>query len=258
MSVHFEIDDRVALVTIDRPDQRNAIDGETSAALEDAFETIDNDPAIWCAIITATGDYFGTGADLKAVELALEAGHKSGIIRANGGFAGLIRRQRKKPLIAAVNGPALAGGFEIALACDMIVAPEGATFSLPEVKRCVIASGGALIHLPRLIGLNRTMELLLTGISIDAQQAKDWGIVNRIVAPDQVLPEARKLARDIAANAPLAVQVNMALARHTLSQQDAELWQAGFQANNKMMQSDDAKEGIRAFIEKRPPVWQGR
>lgn len=256
----FETRDAIAVITLNRPARRNAINGAMAAAMEDALDVYEADRELRCAIITGAGQAFCSGADLHAAYGAEAGPGPSGIIRKNGGFAGLVRRQRRKPLIAAVNGAAAAGGFEIALACDLIVASEDARFLLPEAGVSLVAAAGALIRLPRLIGLNRAQELILTGAAISAAQAHDWGIVNRLAAPGEALQTALELAREIAAHAPLAVAANRTLAARAFESdedEEADLWRAGFAEAEQVAASADFKEGIKAFQEKRPPRWRG-
>jgi enoyl-CoA hydratase len=188
----------------------------------------------------------------------IAAGNAGATATAKGGFGGIVHRQRTKPLLAALNGPALAGGFEIALACDLIVASEESFFALPEVKRSLIAVAGALFRLPRAMGMTQAMEVILTGEPLAAVRAYELGLINRLVSRDRVLDEAVALARTIASNAPLAVQASRALAARAFSADEAMLWRDGFEMFQRNMQSEDAKEGPLAFIEKRAPRWKAR
>jgi enoyl-CoA hydratase len=197
---------------------------------------------------------FCAGADLKEIA----AGNAGATATARGGFGGIVHRERTKPLIAALNGPALAGGFEIALACDLIVASRESFFALPEVKRSLVAVAGALFRLPRAIGMTQAMEVILTGEPLPAARAYELGLINRLVPLDRVLDEAVALAEKIASNAPLAVQASRALAARAFSADEATLWREGFEAFQRNMQSEDAKEGPQAFIEKRAPSWKAR
>ena len=256
-TVLFERDGHMAVITLNRPEVRNAVNSELSAGVEAALDILESERELRVGILTGTGPIFSSGADLKAVAAVIESGEKTTIVTQKGGFGGLVRRQRRKPLIAALNGPALAGGFEIAMACDMIVASDEAYFSLPEVKRCLVANAGALIHLPRLIGLKRAQEMALTGEPITAGQALEWGIVNRLTAPADVMTEAKALAEKVAANAPLAVQATRSVAARAYGMEERDLWHLGFDEGDSVKTSQDAKEGPRAFLEKRPPVWRG-
>jgi enoyl-CoA hydratase len=254
MSVRFETRNHVAIITLDRPEARNAINGVMSSGIEAALDQYESDDALWAAVLTGNGPVFCAGADLKEIS----AGNAAATATARGGFGGIVHRERSKPLIAALNGPALAGGCEIALACDMIVASDASFFGLPEVKRSLIAVAGALFRLPRAIGMTQAMEVILTGEPLPAARAYELGLVNRLVPADRVVEEALGLAEKIASNAPLAVQASRALAARAFSADEATLWSEGFQAFQKIMQTEDAKEGPLAFIQKRAPSWKAR
>ena len=256
--VKYEVSEDIAIVTINRPEVRNAINGEVSLALSDIFCEIENDPNIKCSILTGSGSSFCSGADLKAIDLAAIENKPNNIIIKNGGFGGLVKLPRNKPLIAAVNGPAVAGGFEIVLSCDLVVAIVTASFALPEVKRSLIASAGALFRLPRLVGQNIAMEMILTGEPITAKYAQQIGIVNKLADNhNQLMQLSIKLAKSIAANAPLSVQASRRLVSLAFNIDDKEIWNAGFSEATLVLNSIDAVEGRRAFIEKRPPNWKG-
>lgn len=254
MTVELEKRGHVALITLARPEARNAVDAELAAGIEAALDEYESDPALWAAVMVGKGPVFCAGADLKAIA----AGDAGGLATAKGGFGGIVQRERSKPLIAALQGPALAGGCEIALACDMIVASEEAYFALPEVKRALMAVAGGLFRLPRAIGMAPAMEVILTGEPLSARRAYQLGLVNDLVEPAKVLERALSLARTIASNAPLAVQASRNLAARAFTTDDATLWREGFEAFQRNMQSEDAKEGPLAFIEKRPPKWKAR
>ncbi len=254
MVVEFETRDHIALITLNRPEARNAINGALASGIEAALDRYEDDPEVWVAILQSSGTVFSAGADLKEIA----AGNSRALSTARGGFAGLVKRARSKPLIAAVNGPALAGGCEIALACDLIVASEAARFGLPEVKRSLAAAAGGLFRLPRAIGMAPAMEMILTGDPIDAARAYALGLVNKVVPPSDLADEALALAERIAANAPLAVQASRAVATQALSAADDVLWEASAAAAARLAETEDYQEGPRAFIEKRPPVWKGR
>lgn len=252
MSVQFESQDHVALITLDRPEARNAINGVMATGIESALDRYESDDSLWAAVLTANGPVFCAGADLKEIA----AGNAGATATAKGGFGGIVQRPRSKPLIAALQGPALAGGCEIALACDMIVASNEAFFALPEVKRALIAVAGGLFRLPRAIGMAQAMEVILTGEPLSAERAYQLGLVNRLANPKEVQDAALALARQIASNAPLAVQASRNLAARAFAADDTTLWREGFEAFQKNMQTEDAKEGPRAFIEKRAPRWK--
>lgn len=248
--------DHVALVTINRPEARNAVNGDVARGLDQAIATTDADPDTWVVVLTGSGaDAFSAGADLKAVS----AGRGHELRTDRGGFAGFVHAVRAKPWIAAVNGPALAGGCEIALACDLVVAVPTARFGLPEVKRGLIASAGGLYRLPRALPPAVAREMILTGDPIDASRAHALGLVN-VLAPDLqgLLPAALALAQRITANAPVAVRESLGVARQAFDLSDAELRAASEAAQARNMATEDFQEGPRAFIEKRAPRWQGR
>jgi enoyl-CoA hydratase len=209
MLVEHERRDRVAVLTINRPEARNAINGEVAVAIEEALDEIEHDDDVRVVVLTGRGTVFSAGADLKMVARGggMEAMTK------RGGFAGLATRNFPKPIIAAVNGPALAGGFEIVLACDMVVAAEHAVFGIPEVIRGLFAAGGGLIRLPKRVALPLATELALTGDTIDATRAYTVGLVNRVVPADAVLDEALALAQRIAQHPPLAVRSALQMVR---------------------------------------------
>ena len=254
MTVDFETRDHVAIISIARPEARNAINAEVASGIEGALDAYESNSELWAAVLVGRGPVFSAGADLKEIA----AGNAGGLATAKGGFAGIVQRERTKPLIAAVQGPALAGGCEVALACDMIVASEEAYFGLPEVKRSLMAVAGGLFRLPRAIGMSQAMEVILTGEPLSASRAYELGLVNRVVAADRVLDDALALADKIASNAPLAVQASRNLAARAFTADEATLWREGFEAFQRNMQTEDSKEGPRAFIEKRAPEWKAR
>src|SRR5579862_3606512 len=198
-AVEYRTEGHLAVITLNRPEARNAVNPEVAHALEEAVDVVEADPDVWLAILTGTPPAFCAGADLKAV--AADGGR--GIHTERGGFAGFVKRGRAKPMIAAVEGPALAGGTEIVLACDLVTASTTATFGIPEVKRSLVAGAGGLFRLGRKIPINIAMELTLTGDPIDAARAHHFGLVNRLVEPGQALDEAISLAEQICANAPI-------------------------------------------------------
>jgi enoyl-CoA hydratase/carnithine racemase len=251
-----QLPDHVALVTINRPEARNAVSPDVAAGLQTAIDVTDADPDVWVVVLTGAGDQaFCAGADLKAVS----AGNGHLLRTERGGFAGFVHAPKSKPWIAAVNGPALAGGCEIALACDLIVAVPQARFGLPEVKRGLIASAGGLYRLPRALPPAVAREMILTGEPISADRALALGMVNAL-APDagSLLATAQALAARITANAPVAVRESLAVARRALDATDADLRMASEAGQARNMQSEDFLEGPRAFIEKRAPRWVGR
>lgn len=246
----------VALVTLTRPESRNVVSPEVAMGLEQAIDETEADPDVWVVILASTGDAaFCAGADLKAVK----AGRANELYTERGGFAGFVHRARTKPWIAAVNGPALAGGCEIVLACDLIVSVPQARFGLPEPKRGLVAAAGGLYRLPRLLPQAIARELILTGDAIDATRAHALGMVNAL-APDLegLLATAQALASRIACNAPIAVRESLAVAKRAFELSDAELRAASEAGRARNMTSEDYQEGPRAFIEKRDPVWKNR
>jgi enoyl-CoA hydratase len=250
--VRVERDGAVLVVTIDRPQARNAIDTAAAEGIGAAMEQLDTDDSLFVGVLTGAGGVFSAGMDLKAF-LAGEKPHVPGR-----GFAGLVERPPAKPLIAAVEGPALAGGFEIALACDLVVAGETASFGLPEVKRGLLAGGGGLLRLPRKAGLPRATEWALTGDRISAADAHAAGVVNRLVPAGQALEAALELARQIAGNGPLAVQGTKRILGEGQGWPAEEAFARQWEVYAPIRASEDAKEGARAFTEKRAPVWRGR
>jgi len=258
----YEVRDRVAIITLNRPDALNAVNADLSTAVGEALEAAVADPDVRAVVITGTGRAFCAGADLK--ELA-----RGNSIHAHGhpewGFAGLIQHWIDKPVIAAVNGFAMGGGTEIALACDLVVAADTAKFGLPEVKRGLYAAAGGVVRLQRQIPMKRALELVLTGEGIDAETAAAWGLINRVVPAGSEMEVALGLANLIAANAPLAVQVSKKMVHRTWSGasdwnaawSNEDPWDANDEALAVVFSSNDALEGPIAFAEKREPRWSG-
>ncbi len=244
----------VALVTLNRPAARNAVDAALAAGLEQAVRETEDDPDIRAVVLTGSGTKaFCAGADLKAVA----AGGGNALFRPDYGFAGITDAARAKAWIAAVNGAALAGGLEIALACDMIVAIEGASFGLPEVKRGLVAGAGGIYRLPRRLPRAIALELIATGDALEAPRAHALGLVNLLVSADRLIDEALGLAGRIAANAPVAVRESLAIARQAGDLTDAELGRLSRGAMDRIALTADYREGPLAFVEKRPPRWTG-
>lgn len=252
--VTYESADGVATITLRRPEQRNAVNAAVTAALRAALDRFEADAACLVAILTGEGDRaFCAGMDLKA----FAAGEGPAIIEGRGGFGGFTAYPRTKPVIAAVNGAALAGGFELVLGCDLVVAAEGAVFGLPEVKRGLFAASGGAMRLPAMIPRARAMELLLTGDPIDAATALALGLVNRVVPAERLMETARELAGRICGNAPLAVRESLAAARSACDPAEPD-WRRNDAAWHRIAATADAREGPLAFAEKRPPRWQGK
>ncbi len=252
--IEYETDGHVATITINRPDARNAVNGEVAKGIEEAIDRLEADDSLWVGILTGVPPVFSAGADLKEIN----AGRAAELATKRGGFAGITRRERSKPIIAAVDGPALAGGTEICLSCDMIVASTTARFGIPEVKRCLVAAGGGLFRLPRKIPFNIAMELALTGDPIDAERAHHFGLVNYLVEPGQALERAKALAHQIEANAPVAVRESRKVILAAMTEDEETGWRLSGEGMAKAMSSEDMKEGLTAFIEKRPPNWSGK
>jgi len=242
---------RTLVITINRPGARNAVNHAVATAIAAAMDELDADPDLWVGVLTGGGGTFSAGLDLKAFLRGepREVGTR--------GFAGFTEAPPSKPLIAAVEGYALAGGCEMALACDLIVAADDATFGLPEVKRGLIAGSGGLLHLPRLIPPRIAMEHALTGDTLSAVDAHRWGLVNRLTSPGRALGGARALAERIAANAPLAVRTTKDIVNNGPCWPDQEAWDRQRALLQTVVASDDAREGSEAFVQKRPPVWRG-
>ncbi len=246
---------KIEILTINRPDARNAIDAAVSNQLGAALEELAADDSIGAVLLTGAGDKaFSAGMDLKA----FASGQMEAILGAPGGFGGITRRHFPKPIVAAVNGAALAGGLEIVLSCDLVVAAEHATFGIPEVKRGLIAAAGGLFRLGKRLPLAVALELALTGDAISAQRALQVGLVNRVVAAEQLLDEALALAERIVENAPLAVRMSKDVLLRSLDLAEEDAWQVTDQAAAVVFTSEDAAEGALAFAQKRSPVWKGR
>jgi enoyl-CoA hydratase/carnithine racemase len=254
-AVLFEyINDHIALVTLNRPEKYNAVNTEVTEQLFEILTKIEADKNIWVAVLASSNDrYFCVGADLAAVS----AGKGLELIHPVGGFAGFVNAPRKKPWIAAVAGSALGGGFEICLACDMIVCGEKTVFALPEVKRSLIAGAGGVYRLPRALPRVVALELIATGDPIDSQRAYNLGMVNRVVADNTVRDEAIKLAGKICENAPVAVCESLSIARAVAEQPEKELQAQVMGAFGKLNKTRDFQEGPLAFMEKRAPRWSG-
>ena len=242
----------VLLVTINRPRAKNSINTAAAQLIGAAMDELDGDDSLFVGVLTGAGGVFSAGMDLKAF-LAGERPHVPGR-----GFAGIVERPPSTPLIAAVEGPALAGGFEIALACDLIVAAEDAGFGLPEVKRGLLAGGGGLLRLPKKAGLPKATEWALTGARVTAAEAHAAGVVNRLVPAGQALAVALELAQEIAGNGPLAVQGTKRILSEGGDWSADEAFARQWEIYEPIRSSADAKEGALAFTEKRPPRWQGR
>jgi enoyl-CoA hydratase len=244
--------DRVLLITINRPDQRNAVNAAVAEGIAAALDQLDGESDISVGVLTGAGKGFSAGMDLKA----FVAGERP--YAGDRGFAGIVQRPAAKPLIAAIEGFAVAGGLEVALACDLIVASRGARLGVPEVKRSLVAAGGALLRLPRTLPRNLAMELALTGEPILAERAYELGLVNRLVDPGEALAGALELAAVIAENGPLALTATKRVMTDAADWTDSEFFARQGEIVAPVMSSEDAREGAVAFAEKRPPVWKGK
>jgi enoyl-CoA hydratase len=251
MTLERERRGKIEILRLNRPEARNAINPETSREIEAALDEIEADRDVWCVIITGTGPVFCAGADLKVVA----SGRGVDIMTERGGFAGFVQREVTKPVIAAINGLALAGGFEITLACDFVVAAEDAKFGLPEVQRGLLASAGGPIRLAQRVPLAVALELTMLGEPITAARAHELGLVNRVVPADEVLDAALALADRIIANSPTAVRGGRTLVRAAADATDAEAWELNRRIMREVGSSPDALEGATAFVEKRAPNW---
>lgn len=291
--IDYENTGRAAVITLARPEAKNAVNAAMTMELALAMARFEADENALVAILTGAGDVFCAGLDLKAYlagegdeivrgpllkepreegnflsagvgrlsdMFSKSAGSGSGASQedSRAGFAGFVRYPRTKPVIAAVNGPALAGGCEIVLACDMVLASSAASFGLPEPKVGLFAAAGGAFRLPRRIPAGKAMEMLLTGDAIDAEEALALGLVNAVHAPDQLRNEALKLAARITRNAPFALMETYNLARASRQQAEKPFWAETRRGWQRIMTTDDAKEGPAAFAEKRSPEWKNR
>ncbi|MBL7489348.1 crotonase/enoyl-CoA hydratase family protein [Frankia sp. AgB1.9] len=253
MTVLVEQQGAVLIVTLNRPEQRNALDGATMAGVGRALSDAEGDDTVAAIVLTGAGDVFCAGLDLKAF-----ASSGTQLAESGPGLEVFTQRLYPKPIIGAANGPAVAGGFELLLACDLVVAADSARFGLPEVKRGLVAAGGGILNLPRRLPLALALELGLTGDPVDAARAYELGLVNRVVPASEVRAEALKLAERIAANAPLAVRFTKEQMRTVGGGTDPEELNRFHKLIGPIFGSDDAREGAVAFAERRPPVWTGR
>jgi enoyl-CoA hydratase len=244
--------DGVLLITLNRPDARNAVNAALAEGVAAALDELDADDDLSVGVLTGAGKGFSSGMDLKAF-VAGESPYA-----ADRGFAGITQRAAEKPLIAAIEGFAVAGGFEVALSCDLIVAARGARLGIPEAKRSLVAAGGALLRLPRRIPYHVAMELALTGDPIDAERGYELGIVNRLAEPGGAVDAAIALAGEVVRNGPLALKASKKIVQSSGDWTEAEAWEKQGEIAGPVMTSEDAREGAIAFAEKRDPQWRGR
>jgi len=244
--------DNVLVITLNRPEARNAVNLALAEGIAAGLDELDGDDGLSVGVITGAGGYFSAGMDLKA----FVTGERPWV--GDRGFAGIVQRAARKPLIAAIEGFAVAGGLEVALACDLIVAAREARLGIPEVKRSLVAAGGALMRLPRRVPYGVAMELALTGDTITAERGYELGLVNRLAEPGGAVAAALELAGAIAANGPLALDATKAILQQQFDWSEDEFWQRQGELSGPVFTSQDAREGAVAFSEKRDPVWQGR
>ena len=247
--VTIERTDHVLVISMQRGEKYNAVNRQMADELDAALNQLDDDHEVWAGVLTGTRDAFCAGSDLTA---------GGDYVTERGGEYGIIRRERRKPLVAAVEGFALGGGLEIVLACDLVVASTSARFGLPEVKRGVVPTCGALFRGPRALPVNVAREMVLTGDPIDAARAYAVGFVNLLVEPGDAVGRAVELAGRLCSNAPLAVQACLAAMDSVLESDDELGWAATAAAYRGVGDSDDLREGVAAFLEKRRPVWSGQ
>ena len=242
----------VLVITLNRPEVRNAVNAALAEGVANALDELDRDDELAIGILTGTGGFFSAGMDLGAFVKGESPYY------GDRGFAGITRRASEKPLIAAIEGFAVAGGLEVALSCDLIVAAEGAKLGIPESKRSLVAAGGALLRLPRRMPYHVVMELALTGETFPAERFHEYGVVNRLSAPGGALETALELAEEIARNGPLALAAAKRILAEQFDWSSDEMWEKQGEIAGPVMMSEDAKEGATAFKEKREPRWQGR
>jgi enoyl-CoA hydratase/carnithine racemase len=239
----------VLVITLDRPEKRNAVNRAMADQLDEALNELDDDRELWAGVLTGTPEMFSAGSDLTS---------GGDYMTDRGGEYGIIRRQRHTPLIAAVEGFALGGGLEIVLSCDMVVASSAARFGLPEVSIGVIPTCAGLFRGPRALPRHVARQLVLTGRPLDAVRAYELGLVNLLSPPGQAEERAVELAQEVCSNAPVSVQACLVALNELESESDAKGWEATTEAMATVMRSADSREGVSAFLEKRPPVWTGR
>jgi enoyl-CoA hydratase/carnithine racemase len=246
--------DGIAVVTLNRPEKRNAVNIQAARLVARYVREVEEDDSIRVAIITGAGKVFCAGGDLT--EMA--AGQGESTVLEDGGFAGFVFARRRKPWIAAAKGAIVGGGLELCLACDLRIVGESSVIGLPEVKRGIIAVAGGVMRLPNAMARAVALEMVLTGDTITAEHAARLGLVNRVVPDDQVLDQAIALAGRIAQNAPLAIYGALDIVRNSIGMTEEEVRAYSEKASATIRESDDFREGVNAFMERRPPVWTGR
>ncbi|MGW3541890.1 crotonase/enoyl-CoA hydratase family protein [Nocardia niigatensis] len=246
------LEEHILLIRINRPERRNAFDGATARALEAVIDRYEDDDSLRCAVITGSDIVFSSGQDLIAAAVG-----DMGVGERRGGF-GIMAEPPVKPIIAAVEGHALAGGLELCLSCDLIVSSRTATMGVPEAARSLVAVGGGCFRLPKRIPYHLAMELILTGKAWPATRFAELGLVNKLTEPGGAVEGALELACEVAAAGPLAVRASKQIAVHSFDWTDTESWQNQMKYVAALHDSEDLREGLRAFAEKRPPVWKGR
>jgi enoyl-CoA hydratase len=242
----------VLLITINRPEVRNAVNAAVAAGVAGALDELDSDDSLSVGVLTGAGGFFCAGMDLGA----FVKGESPWF--GDRGFAGIAQRSSRKPLIAAIEGFAVAGGMEIALACDLIVAAKGAKMGIPEARRSLVAAGGALLRLPRRMPYHVVMELALTGETMPAERFQEYGLVNRIAEPGAAVDVALALAEQLAKSGPLALIASKQILQEQFDWSNEEMWEKQGAISGPVFVSEDSKEGANAFKEKREPVWKGR
>jgi enoyl-CoA hydratase len=242
----------VLVITLNRPEVRNAVNAAVAEGIANGLEELDADDGLAVGVLTGAGGFFCAGMDLGAFVKGESPWY------GDRGFAGIAQRSARKPLIAAIEGFAVAGGFEVALACDLIVSAEGAKMGIPEAKRSLVAAGGALLHLPKRMPYHVVMELALTGDPLPAERFHEFGVVNRITPKGEALAGALELAARIAKSGPLAVAASKRIVQEQYDWPAGDMWERQGAISGPVFASEDAKEGATAFKEKRDPVWQGR
>ena len=249
MPVSSERRGRILIAQLERAEKRNAMNGEMTRGLDAAMNQLEDDPALWVGILAGSNGVFSAGSDMR------DSLHNS---TERGGPYGVVRRKRAKPLIAAVDGLAFGGGFEIVLACDLVVASRAASFALPEVKRGLFALYGGVFRAAHALPLNIARELALTGDALSAERAERLGLVNVLCEPGRAVDEAIALAERICANGPVAVRESLRVLNESIEDGDALAWRLSSDAAEAVRKSEDTREGVAAFFEKRKPEWKGR